>query len=347
MIDYLPKGTHSKNKTYESLVLNSEVVGKFLLHRESSIRLAALSLLTMAISTTKPLTPSAMSAITKALPLMHADSDPYSRWKIWSLTQKLLVRLKGGGVLKDRSDTQQYLESDQMLMDEDQQSTAVSKPNFAPSDAQTRACLEAFVQSLCADLRPTTSYQRHIAALKSLIMILDSGLDSRVTAGDSLKIGRGLQWKFHMDILRPDLLRLLLDLLSDSFDDVRATALSIVNMFPRDVLLNGLQTVGGQHENLPQLIGALLKAERIASNTSRADHADTVARLYHILFCSAKQGTSDDLDLPWWSSKAGVIDIILRKIEEKLSLYGGLFNSSLRDAPLHGYLSGLRFVPNI
>ena len=340
MLDYLSKGNASEKDAGEPLILKSEIVGKFLLHRESSIRIGALSLLIMAPSTAKPLTSSAMAAIINGLPSMHAESDSHSRGVILSLTRRLILRLKGG-ILKDSARLQQQYLAEENLRGGKQRQH--SKPIFERDEAETKTHLEAYIGFLNADIRPTASYQRHITALKALMLILESGLDPRVNLSDQKKSDSDGQWKVQVAIFRPGLLRKLTDLLGDPFDDVRATSLYILNIFPPDILLNGLQG-SSSSESCMRLTNALSRAEKLASNTSRADHADTVARLYHLLFSSAEPGGSKGNGQPWWSTKVGLVNAILEKMEDKLSLSGVLFNSSIRDAPLHGYLSALRFV---
>lgn len=256
---------------------------------------------------------------------MHADPDPYSRGEILSLTRKLIVRLKGGIVSYQN----------------DQEQSTLTK-----NDSETWACLTAYIDFLKTDLQPTASYPRHTTALKALKLFLESGLDSRVYGATPIKTdGNEIKWKFDMEIFNSAFLRLLVDLLLDPFEEVRATSLSLVNLFPREILLAGLQQNKGQAvDTVLQLTTAVDRAEKLASNTSRADHADTVARLYHLLFCAAASGGANRPGSHWWETKAGVVDTILKKLEEKLSIAGGLFNSSMRDAPLHGYVSGLRYI---
>lgn len=262
---------------------------------------------------------------------MHADPDPYSRGEILSLTRKLIIRLKGG-----------IVENQEGRTEGNQQ----QQPTFARSDSETWRCLTAYIDFLKADLQPTASYPRHTTALKSLKLFLESGLDSRVHGATPIKTdGNEIRWRFDMEIFNTDLLRLLVDLLLDPFEEVRATSLTLINLFPRDVLLGGLgQTADHPVDIALRLTTALDRAEKLASNTSRADHADTVARLYHLLFCAAAPGGPNKPVSLWLETKAGVVDIILRKLEGKLSIAGGLFNSSMRDAPLHGYVSGLRYI---
>lgn len=310
------------------LILKSEVIGKFLLHRESSIRIAALSLLITTSSTIKPFTVGATKAILRGLPSMHAESEAYARGEIFSLTRRFILRLKGGIVREEDAGLKI------------QKATSKPATGQTRNEAETKELLKAYLNLLQNDLPLSASYARHITALKSLKLLIDSGLDPRT----DLKLQKSEMenlWKIQVEIFDAKLLRLLVDLLLDPFEEVRQTSLTILNLCPRETLLDCLQNT----TNLGmRLTDALTRAETLASNTSRADHADTVARLYHIIFCAALPGISDHLNADWWSTKASVVDTILIKLEERLMGSKSLFNSAMREAPLHGYTSGLRCV---
>jgi hypothetical protein len=262
---------------------------------------------------------------------MHADSDAYSRGEIMSLTRKFILRLKGG-VVKDEDAAQSSDSSGK-------QSLGLSR-----SDSETQKCLEAYLEFLQKDLCVTASYARHISALKALNLLLVSGLDPRAGI-PPVKSEIQTHWKSHVEVFNARLLRLLVDLLLDPFEEVRHTALSIINTFPRDVLFSASsEGVSEQAAAGMCLTDALTRAENMASRTSRADHADTVARLYHVLFCAALPPTSSKEVNDWWTTKYSVVDKIITNLEERLSSPKGLFNSSLREVPLHGYISGLRYI---
>ncbi|THC95402.1 hypothetical protein EYZ11_005126 [Aspergillus tanneri] len=328
-----PKASITGNGEEEAgLVLKSEIIGKFLFHRDFSIRIAALSLLITANATTKPFSSGTMRAILKGLPSMHAESDAYSRGEILSITRKLIPRLKGG-----------IMSSEQNWTDVRASVNKKQPPNYARDDVETRQCLKEYLDFLKADLQPTASYPRHITSLKTLILLLESGLDTRFEGSIvSKNEGNYTKWRLNVEIFEPTLLRLLVDLLLDPFEEVRARSLTIVNLFPRDILLSGGIQLGSNSSEKIQLLGALATAEQMASRTSRADYADTVARLYHIFFCTAEQESPNATQ--WWETKSGVVDAILKRLEEKLSLPGASFQYSLRDAPLHGYVSALRYI---
>ncbi|OGM51318.1 HEAT repeat protein [Aspergillus bombycis] len=333
--NYIPKVGSSANDAQNALVLKSEMIGQFLFHREHSIRIAALSLLITAPATTKPVSSATIRAILKGLPSIHSESaDPYARGEILSLIRKLIPRLKGG-----------ILSEHENLAETNVPNSRKHQPKFARDDSETQECLKEYLELLKDDLRSTASYPRHIMALKTLIHLLESGLDARYAGHIAAKqAGNVTKWRLNVDVFEPSLLRLLVDLLLDPYEEVRATSLTLLNLFPRDVLLSGyVQSGSKRNHEKPQLVDALNRAEQLASNTSRADHADTVARLYHIFFTAADDDSSKVAE-SWWETKQGVVDNLLKKLEEKLSLTGGLFNSSMRDAPLHGYVSALRYI---
>ncbi|KAJ5550352.1 Armadillo-like helical [Penicillium sp. DV-2018c] len=330
--DYIFNFGKAKLDKNEVLIIKSDVIGNFLLHSEANIRIAALSLLITAFSTIKPFTVGATKAILRGLPSMHAESDAHTRGEILSLTRKFLVRLKGG-----------------VVRDEEAISTTKETPNKPGSghtrnETETKDFLSAYLKMLGHDLRLAASYPRHITALKALKLLLDSGLDPRI----DFKLQKSEAenyWKVQVEVFDTKLLRLLIDLLLDPFEEVRDISLSILRMCPREVLLNGLENNTDQQSALGmRLTDAIARAENLASNTSRADHADTVARLYHIIFCAALPARSGQHAPNWWTTKASVVDTILNKLEERLLNSKSLFNSVTREAPLHGYTSGLRYI---
>lgn len=315
-----------KNDNNNILILKSEVIGKFLLHRKPSIRIAALSLLITTPSTIKPFTVEATQAILRGLACMHAESEAHSRGEILSMVRRFIMRLKGGIVREEDAG---------LIIQKSVNKPAAGK---ARNETMTKDFLKAYLNLLQNDLPLSASYARHITALKSIRLLLDSGLDPRTNVKPQKSELENF-WKVQIEVFDANLLRLLVDLLLDRFEEVRETSLAILNLCPREILLNCLQhtTRVGM-----RLTDALTRAENLASNTSRADHADTVARLYHLIFCAALPGNSAQKPSDWWSTKASVVDTILNKLEERLLGQKGLFHSIMREAPLHGYTSGLR-----
>lgn len=302
------------------MTLHSGTLGRFLFHREPSIRVATLSLLITAPSTKKPMSSVALKAILSGLPFMHADTDSQSRGEILSLIRKLMVRIRG---------TQAGYEN-----------------SIETGLGEAPAFLIAYVEFLESEMRSSTSYQRRITALRSLYMVLNTGVDPRVTGAGALKTDREqAPWRYNLDILAPKLFRLSLNLLFDPFDDVREISQAILELFPHEPLAASLYQSEKSYSTFsPHLIDVLSRAEALAGRTRRADHADAVARLYHIIFSLSRRGSSEPQGHHWYVSKAGVAEAILEKLERRLTRTEGFFNPSMRDAPIHGHVSALRLV---
>lgn len=269
--------------------------------------MSTLSLLVTDPISTAPLSATALNAILIGLPSIHADSNSKVRQELTSLNIKLMARLRGSSIQK----------------------------NFMEKDGQVaKEFLEKYVAFLEGELVSTASYQRHITSLRSLSIILNTGVDP-----NSKHVSKKEQqlWRYKVNILRPSLFRLLVNLLLDPFEEVRGTALTLLSLFTNDTLSDSYE----ESDVVQLLTKALSKAEVLASNTSRADHTDTVARLYNALFTRTNSVGSTQTE-KWSETKLGVVNELLQRLETKAFRQGGLFSTSTRDSPLHGYLAALK-----
>ncbi|KAL2364309.1 hypothetical protein RJZ56_002740 [Blastomyces dermatitidis] len=335
----------------ESYIIESGRIGEFLIHSEAAIRLSALSLMITAPSTTKPFSPDSLQVLIKNFPYMHTDSDPQYRGEVFSLIRKLIIRLRGGlsscrkmaNLAYGSQSTNQNTPGDDM--------PGAKHANVADAHVQF---LRWYVDFLELELQPTMSYQRHISALKTLVLLSQAGLDSRIDPIHLSRLGQDqMSWDCSIEIFRPSLFRLMGDLLINPFDDVRSTTLMLLNMFPRAHIQSTLDNGGQEYiikgRDSPlrlQLVKALERAERVASRTSRADHADAVARLYHIIFdlASCSKSKSSDTGGNWYEQKQTIVERLVTILEETLYSTDGSFQIAIRETSVHGYISALRYI---
>ncbi|KKZ68139.1 hypothetical protein EMCG_06196 [[Emmonsia] crescens] len=333
----------------EPYIIESGRTGEFLIHPEPAIRISALSLLITAPSTTKPFSSGTLQVLIKNFPYMHTDSDPQYRGEVFSLIRKLIIRLRGG-----LSSCRKMTNLTDGSRPANPNTTAENLPvakhdNTADAHVQF---LRWYVDFLELELQPTMSYQRHISALKTFVLLLQAGLDSRIDSVHLSRLGHDqTSWGCSIEIFRPTLFRAIGDLLINPFDDVRATALMLLNMFPRTHIQTTPANDGEEyilegrysHSRL-QLVKALERAERVASRTSRADHADAVARLYHVLFDLASCSKSPDTGRNWYEQKQSIVESLLTTLEENLYSTDGSFQNAIRETSVHGYISALRYI---
>lgn len=92
-----------------------------------------------------------------------------------------------------------------------------------------QAFIAWYLEFLLGELIPTASYQRHITALKAAILLLHSGIDNSMSQ-PIRHSGNATAWPFAIHFFTPGVVRLVMDLLLDPFEDVRSTAADILRL---------------------------------------------------------------------------------------------------------------------
>lgn len=310
------------------------MLGDLLLSTSDAVRVAGLAMLTTTTSTTKPLSTGTMEALRQGLPLLHADSDAGFRSELFSLMKHLVDRIKAAtaSLMKPPTTTKN---------NKSKSKTNLDKPFDAARSAELIKAHQSFlvwyVSFLKNELRPTASYQRHISALRCISIVARSGVDSQVPSTLlSKSAGPMVAWPFSLHVVDRNMTDLLIDLLLDPFDVVRATAADILSL---------VETGSRQHNadsQTPLLVRVLAQAESMMKSSGRADQADGVAHLYSILFSQASRLISDDEN--WWSSKCGITEHLVNTIEQTLSIASADIGKAVSKHPLHGLFISLRYV---
>lgn len=217
---------------------------------------------------------------------------------------------------------------------------------------------EWYIRFLISELQPSASYQRHISALKILDTLLQIGMNATGPwkLFDPVTVINDKFSSSHPQFCGSHFLRLLLDLVMDSFDDVRLIASSVLGavlcrMHPWNIDFIPHQTAPFMDTNsnaLPTMplgtynnfIGdALRRAQGIMYLTGRADHADGVGKLYFMLHHSSKNliNTSE-----WSQNRWSIVEHLLSGLENDISIAKSNIRLAVKTAPLHGKLLALR-----
>jgi hypothetical protein len=315
----------------DKILVTSDFLHRCTYHLSPSIRLSALSLIITSSQVTAPLTSQGLAALRETLFFSHAGPDPEVRSEILSLERRLVIRLRGAISALHKAPSSVPGQS--------------SVSNLSESYNRKQLCnvhvsfLEWYIQTLIDDLGPSATYQKHICALKALITLSQSGLDNDVPSKYFSKLGQDqLKWPVHLPIFCRSMLRSLIDLLLNPFDDVRAAALAVLKLLPISNIRNR-DASPLLHVN--DVDCAISRAESLASQTGRADHADGIARLYDLLFHMTTSETRETPDHDIVTQRpVEIIETLLEKLE----------SASANDNPegseegfyAHGYLSAMR-----
>ena len=280
-----------------------------------SARLTGLSLLITSYAVTRPFPTRSFKLLRHHLSHFFADTDANFRSELFSLTQKLIDRLRAITAVLARQSTSRVTCVD----------TAV---DTATTFYEHKDFLEWLLRFLEWELRPTASYQRHISGLKTLSIVARSGVDDRVSTEYLSKSALAeTKWPFHLLVVTPGLHRLLLDLLTNPFDDVRQTAASILSLYPAST------------SAAVEISKAIERAEDTMLATGRADQANGVAHMYALLY--RRYDDEPVVSGPSCSPREAVVVHLVESLEQMLKVAKC---TAAKKYPIHGLLTSLRYI---
>lgn len=344
-----------------------------LVHASDTVRSLAFSVMVSSLSSIRPFTPDALHMLQSSMGILYSDTDARFRNDVLSNTKHMIERLRGATAFLYRE-----LETISRLPGPNS-STRV--PQKQPSQEEIKAVqdlkdkheefLEWYLDFLLGELVPTSSYQRHITALKAIQLLLRTGIlgqDSgappqKVTDSDTI-------WPFSINFFNPKSSRLLLDLLLDPFEDVRSTTTAILKLAPRSAFsAHGLAET---HESEPVLLqsdcnrektnfpvnegnsgdsGSSLeysvtedvlsmeilaefvkRANEASKRTGRADYADGVAHSYELLHNLLSSR----------KSQLALFENLLDDLESKVGLAESDLGTAVLEAPVHSTLASIK-----
>ncbi|KUI56306.1 tRNA (cytidine(32)-2'-O)-methyltransferase non-catalytic subunit TRM732 [Cytospora mali] len=315
------------------VVLNQEVLERFLIHSSHDVRASAMSLLTTSSSTTKPYSEMSFDLLRKHLKSCHADSDAKFRNEILGYSKNMVRRIKGAITTLERDISRQALKTSKNKTNGAPVNTHISKGAkeiLNAGEPWLRETLKAheefyswYLQFLLDELVPTASYQRHITALKALVSVVKLGKETPGPAEQ--QIYKDPQW-----------IRIIMDLIMDPFDDAREAATSLLMMYPPEAIQTEITIAKGLPPSTPlKLLGELCsRAAGQASRTARADHSDGAARS-HGLLC-AWQTT--------FEQRVSLLSQTLDELELKIGRAEKDLGQAVMGEPVHGDFAAVRYI---
>jgi hypothetical protein len=270
---------------------------------------------------------------------LHTDTDAYFRRDVNGYTQKLFDRLRASTATLAKLATKSNTPCSQRLpipRECYRYDVSLSRALQQDSLLETLAFVVWYIRFLQWELRSTASYQRRITALQSLTIVLRSGLDPGVPTSHLSKSAQGqLNWAHGVQIANPTLTRVLMDLILDPFDDIRNSAVSVLQL----CLL--AQPIAGQDIVLGTMHRFLERAESMQLRTGRADQADGVARAYSLLY-SLLDNYSGPKNPTKFSSSLDLFVQLKHTLRGTLAFAAQNLTEAVNGKPVHGTFAALR-----
>lgn len=327
-----------------------------MVHPLATVRALAFSVLVNSSSSIRPFTSVSLQKLRATFGILFSETDAKFRNDILSNTKRMIERLRGAIAFL----TREISNGPRQASNADDVSTSVNlvqnqSSALEKSRTQHMLFLEWFLDFLAGELVPTASYQRHITALKAFCLLLRSGIQG---CGKFKHLDNETIWPFTIGIFNSKTIRLLLDLLLDPFEDVRATAAEMLRLASPtdlsieassasatqdhlDIIWNNVETQAGASQAIaqeatgqsPDILHEFLEsASKLSLQTGRADYADGVAHCYDLIY---RLSRSD-------SQKMTLISDLLSKLETNVQLAEGNLTEAVQKAPVHGLFSALK-----
>ena len=289
-------------------------------HSYPAVRIAALSFLISSPASKHYFNKEVLDSFRRCLPCFQIEVNVKARNEFIALAKKLCKRLKV--TISSLAKDVQIWSSipGHSRIPQSARSNEQGEPNTANTLQEHISFRSWYVRFLVRELRPTSSYQSHITALKVLPVLLERDIKDQFSEGCH------------------SLLRSLLDLLLDPFSDVREAANFLLQSRP---LFNepSFVTEASDEDFNTKIMDALLKAEFKAAETGRADHADGIGRLYNVLYDRSK---SVAVKMAWYDNAALIVEHLISKLENEIDIAKRNLLLTVGVVPLHGHLIALK-----
>lgn len=303
----------------------------------------AFSLLISSPSTTRPYSSTALKLLRKHLATFFADSDAKFRNDVSGKARDMFRRVRGAIFVLKKSIPRAVARAQKKGQSETAASGDASNPILYHTnlislpEAQLTNCLEYhqdflhwYLQFLCAELTPTSSYQRHIAALKAVNYIL------RMEGEKSKSWETADDETLFFDRFDHTWVRALTDLIMNPFEDVRDQSALVIKRIYSDQRYKkfGLMAQYNGADSTGELSELLKRADQLSSRTARADHSDGVGRVCQLLY-RFSAGQQQRLEL---------LSKLIDGLEQKLSVAETDLGRAVLEAPLHGNFASLCYT---
>ncbi|KAG0674582.1 hypothetical protein C6P40_002101 [Pichia californica] len=189
----------------------------------ASYRIGAFQLLVSSPKLAKLIPSVVYSSVFDSLDMIFMDGDLETRNEIFSYFKRFITRIK---------DSTYALHRD---------STSLTKKNYEKFELEIKDKLNSIEESrifindllhyIKFNLRPGSSYLKKEMSYKLLLVLIKSGLDSRIS-NQFIENSKTVGYVYSVDIYDSLLIRLVIDNMLDNFEDIRSYSTEIISMAP-------------------------------------------------------------------------------------------------------------------
>ncbi|QPG73112.1 hypothetical protein FOA43_000417 [Brettanomyces nanus] len=207
----------------ENPLLSLHTVESLLIQDDEYFKVTAFSLLVSCPKHSSPIKPYLYDLISSCLDALFSEMNVETRNKMFSLLKKFILRIR---------DSTHKLQRDYKNMESKDPERFVEEIESKKHDIELgRQFLQNLLDFSVFNLKPGSSHQRKAFAFMVLLALIHSGLDSRVREEhhDKFKV---VHYPFDVAVYSSYLLRVMIDNISDDYEDNRNSAVNVLSISP-------------------------------------------------------------------------------------------------------------------
>lgn len=303
----------------ENDIIDPEFLESLFHHSSPSLRISALSLLVTSPQGSKPIPLYSLEVIQRSLDNFFYESDSGFRNQFYGFMRQLIFRVRGSSYAMAR-ESRKLKERDEVAKAEKLDEQVAANKEF---------CIW-LVGYLGDCLRPGSSYQYIFTSILMITLLVQSGLDDRVSSIYYEK--QHTPFPFHFPIYNDLLMRLLMDSIANGYEDIRSGAAKILKMAPLPVgHVSSYENVDVISNQVYKTISGIRGREGDAG----ARGAELVFHLFSAF--PSKEGESIAKSMEFFEQ-------LLGNLEQHVEYAKNDLPFAVREYPIHGYYSALRFI---
>lgn len=303
------------DQTTHKPLIDIEDISALLKVQTASYRIGAFQLLVSSPKLAKSIPSIVYSIISNSFDMIFIDGDLETRNEMFSYFKKFITRIK---------DSTYALQRD---------ATSLTQKNFTKFKLEINQKLQSIKESkefliklldyIKFNLRPGSSYLKKEMSYKLLLVLIKSGLDSRIST-KYLEKSKTVNFVFSIEIYDSLLFRLIIDNIMDNFDDIRSYSTEIISMAP--LTLDSYINMG------------LLETRALTMLSDiKGKEVDSGARFFKFTFCYYQN--IGDLE-----ECGRIICLLLEKIDISLLKLKGDIAVACTSYSIQGYFAAFKFI---
>lgn len=285
-----------------------DLLRRLLRHSFGQLRVDGLSLLVSSPQASKPVSSEVLAVVKEHMDDLLVEVDAGTRNQTFGLLRQFVFRLR------------QYSYSVARDMKKEIRRGQDGASQKAVLD-EIEAFLKWYISYLTLKLRPGTPYNGLFSSTRLLTTLVRSGLDSRVDSKHYEK--QHIDFPFTLPIYTPTLTRLLVDNMSNNYDDIRKLSAKILKMGPTPI--PGLESKDSIDQLVSRTTGLL--------SGMRGREGDGAAQSVALAFYLYDRNDA-----------VKCLNDLMTSLEEKIDFASSDFVTAVHTHPVHGYYTALRVI---